>query len=1029
MLTVLLLTACNNPSDPAAVPAARQWVEVGGVDGTARSLAVLPGLDIIATDAGLLASSDGSSWSALAAAGLPDGTITFVDAIGEDALLVWVHGGGLYRSTDAGASFAPVSAPPVQPLMSAFNPRGEIYPTDTAVAADGRVWLTGIGGLFYSDDLGDTFTAADLSGASFNVLFTGVDVQDEAVFAVSQLADSILPSSYQGLLSGVAFYSDDGGESFESLDADLAIDAPTGAAFFQGRPCLSAIDGGALCYDEGSWAPVAGGGPPDAVGLLPCADGLSLASATQGLWRWDGSDWQALDVGAVADMESDAALASSGVLARLGSGEGGTPPESAEGTVHIALSFHTNLYHSYRGDSNDDDGYGQDIRVIRAILDWLDEHPDAHGEWDIENHFSLDGWLATEAPDILERIGERVDAGQDDIRLMSWNNGAMASSTEEEFVASVQRGIDSNAAAFSEVVPGVQPQECMFTPDHIGWYRDLGIEWVTLFYAANGFTALRQDIALSGAELYNPLTLSDAQTGESITWVPAYHHADVLEHGGLSAWAEQIRRTTPGDSLLLIHFDADAESWENFGLELEALSEQVAAGEGGFTNIQTYLDAHEPVAAFPFEGDVADGTGDGFQSWAEKDFNHDLATAAFAARELADQARVLGAGDAEVEALLDAALTPRLLTLSTTHFGLAAPYLHADRVASAWAYADAASAAAQEALDWASALHPVPAGTISVLNHRDSSGTALVELALPGAGDGTAIYDEDGVELPALIDGEQVSVVLELAAGEERLLTYALDADGDRASAGVSDAPEIAALGVPWTACGGAESVGVLTEGSSATDARGVRIVAVDDVELALCDGMGAVTHQRMRYDGLPGTVLAVSATMGEASAPDDAESVVLSPLSCAGEADAITWQAFGGSVRTRPMRPGVDTWNGQAVDGWMSLDCADGTSIQISHRVSERSSLALAPVQERGGVATIAPLGTIWGSGPWHDGRLTGGTGYGEVVTALVGSQYRPAAPDWSGQEIAYRLLVGEGIDAGTLDLFAHPPLVRIGL
>ena len=57
-----------------------------------------------------------------------------------------------------------------------------------------------------------------------------------------------------------------------------------------------------------------------------------------------------------------------------------------------------------------------------------------------------------------------------------------------------------------------------------------------------------------------------------------------------------------------------------------------------------------------------------------------------------------------------------------------------------------------------------------------------------------------------------------------------------------------------------------------------------------------------------------------------------------------------------------------------ISLDCADGASIQISHRVTERSSLALAPVQERGGVATIAPLGTIWGSGPWHDGRLTGG-------------------------------------------------------
>ena len=33
-----------------------------------------------------------------------------------------------------------------------------------------------------------------------------------------------------------------------------------------------------------------------------------------------------------------------------------------------------------------------------------------------------------------------------------------------------------------------------------------------------------------------------------------------------------------------------------------------------------------------------------------------------------------------------------------------------------------------------------------------------------------------------------------------------------------------------------------------------------------------------------------------------------------------------------------------------------------------------------------------------------------------------------FGGAEQTYRLLVGEDIDAGTLDLFAHPPLVRVG-
>lgn len=36
--------------------------------------------------------------------------------------------------------------------------------------------------------------------------------------------------------------------------------------------------------------------------------------------------------------------------------------------VHIAFGFHVNLYHSLRGDTNDENGFGQDIRAIRHIL-------------------------------------------------------------------------------------------------------------------------------------------------------------------------------------------------------------------------------------------------------------------------------------------------------------------------------------------------------------------------------------------------------------------------------------------------------------------------------------------------------------------------------------------------------------------------------------------------------------------------------------------------------------------------------------
>ena len=42
--------------------------------------------------------------------------------------------------------------------------------------------------------------------------------------------------------------------------------------------------------------------------------------------------------------------------------------------VHVAFGFHVNCYHSYRGDTPDALGFGGDLRIIRHILDTLDEH-------------------------------------------------------------------------------------------------------------------------------------------------------------------------------------------------------------------------------------------------------------------------------------------------------------------------------------------------------------------------------------------------------------------------------------------------------------------------------------------------------------------------------------------------------------------------------------------------------------------------------------------------------------------------------
>ena len=41
--------------------------------------------------------------------------------------------------------------------------------------------------------------------------------------------------------------------------------------------------------------------------------------------------------------------------------------------VHLAFRFHGNFYHSYRGDTPDELGFGKDIRVIRRLIETLDE--------------------------------------------------------------------------------------------------------------------------------------------------------------------------------------------------------------------------------------------------------------------------------------------------------------------------------------------------------------------------------------------------------------------------------------------------------------------------------------------------------------------------------------------------------------------------------------------------------------------------------------------------------------------------------
>lgn len=105
--------------------------------------------------------------------------------------------------------------------------------------------------------------------------------------------------------------------------------------------------------------------------------------------------------------------------------------------VYVALGFHINFYHSWRGDTPDEAGFGTDIRVIRKVLEILNN---ANGQglksrayWDTEVYWTFQEILPKHSPDILDGIRRRVEAGWDEMVVGPFNNGANHAATTDEF--------------------------------------------------------------------------------------------------------------------------------------------------------------------------------------------------------------------------------------------------------------------------------------------------------------------------------------------------------------------------------------------------------------------------------------------------------------------------------------------------------------------------------------------------------------------------------------------------------------------
>ncbi len=337
--------------------------------------------------------------------------------------------------------------------------------------------------------------------------------------------------------------------------------------------------------------------------------------------------------------------------------------------IYLAFRFHGSFYHSYRGDTPDELGFGKDIRIIRHLIDTLDalngRGIPVRGTWDFENYFSLEVIMPRHCPELVEGLQRRVRAGGDEMELMSYNNGLVDAHTAAEFEAAIRRGIsNANGSGLADLFGGgfrgiVRPQEMMYTPVHLKLYPACGIHAISLYYSAlpfNGFSNFVPPLSL--VERYNPLTLTYPGIAETMTLLPCYNVGDLADHLTLRRWVKQMRRgqlalEKPADLLLLIDMDADDEFWVGFDVPLLRGRFSTVSGLRGlvenvadldylrFTTPGEYLDAHPPVGDITIGQDTADGSFDGHSSWAEKWSNHHLWTGLERARILELQARRL----------------------------------------------------------------------------------------------------------------------------------------------------------------------------------------------------------------------------------------------------------------------------------------------------------------------------------------------------------------------------------------------------
>ena len=392
--------------------------------------------------------------------------------------------------------------------------------------------------------------------------------------------------------------------------------------------------------------------------------------------------------------------------------------------VYVALGFHINFYHSWRGDTPDEAGFGTDIRVIRKVLEILNN---ANGQglksrayWDTEVYWTFQEILPKHSPDILDGIRRRVEAGWDEMVVGPFNNGANHAATTDEFRASVAWAMENPWGSglkqlFGKVAPFYRPQETMFTTGQESILKDNGLDGIMLYYAGVPFNTISTFIpALSDEQRYNPLWFRSREDQPPLVLLPCIAAGDLIEQVSLESLMldlhqKQMRGEIQSDVIININEDADLETWlpsikwmPNMGGLEEFLHVVNKYPWADFALPSEYAASHAPKGEVIVRQDLADGGFDGNYSWAEK-------CASLRAWTLLEQSRLTSyragalarrAGLNLDETLWDgmeSSFFQRLIGLTTTHFGMSTPIINEERQNKAYSILGNALRLAEEA--------------------------------------------------------------------------------------------------------------------------------------------------------------------------------------------------------------------------------------------------------------------------------------------------------------------------------------------